>query len=95
MWHFHRPVNCAGERPVLQADARIPLRGPRGSLHDHVTAFDAATVVEVIELLDAPLLAAFGKVVYECARPRRMIVTPEKIEYTVRFETAPGGTLRN
>ena len=62
---------------------------------DRLAGFDAATVVEVIEHLDAPRLAAFERVVFECARPATVIVTTPNIEYNVRFETLPAGKLRH
>jgi len=62
---------------------------------DRLAGFDAAAVVEVIEHLDAPRLAAFERVVFECARPRTVIVTTPNIEYNVRFETLPAGKLRH
>ena len=62
---------------------------------DRLAGFDAATVVEVIEHLDAPRLAAFERVVFECARPRTVIVTTPNVEYNVRFETLPAGKFRH
>ena len=76
--------------------ARIELI--HGSLmyrDERLAGFDAATVVEVIEHLDAPRLAAFERVVFECARPATVIVTTPNIEYNVRFETLPAGKLRH
>lgn len=40
-------------------------------------------------------LAGFERVVFECARPRTMIVTTPIIEYNVRCETLPAGNLRH
>ncbi len=62
---------------------------------ERLAGFDAATVVEVIEHLDAPRLAAFERVVFECARPRTVIVTTPNVEYNVRFDTLPAGKLRH
>ncbi|MCZ6652007.1 MAG: 3' terminal RNA ribose 2'-O-methyltransferase Hen1 [Planctomycetota bacterium] len=62
---------------------------------ERLAGFDAATIVEVIEHLDAPRLAAFERVVFECARPRTVIVTTPSIEYNVRFETLPAGKFRH
>ncbi len=53
--------------------------------------FDAAAVIEVIEHLDPPRLAAFERVVFECARPRAVIVTTPNSEYNVKFTTLPAG----
>jgi len=57
--------------------------------------FDAATVVEVIEHLDPPRLAAFERVLFECARPRAVIITTPNVEYNVRFATLPAAQLRH
>ena len=40
-------------------------------------------------------LAAFVRVVFECARPRTVIVTTPNVEYNVRFETLPAGNFRH
>jgi 3' terminal RNA ribose 2'-O-methyltransferase Hen1 len=57
--------------------------------------FDAATIVEVIEHLDAPRLAAFERVVFGHARPGFAVVTTPNAEYNVRFETLPAGRFRH
>jgi 3' terminal RNA ribose 2'-O-methyltransferase Hen1 len=57
--------------------------------------FDAATVVEVIEHLDPPRLAAFERVLFECARPKAAVVTTPNSEYNSRFEALPAGQFRH
>jgi 3' terminal RNA ribose 2'-O-methyltransferase Hen1 len=57
--------------------------------------FDAATVIEVIEHLDAPRLAAFERVVFEQAHPRHVVVTTPNVEYNVLFKTLPAGAMRH
>ena len=57
--------------------------------------FDAAAVVEVIEHLDEPRLAAFERVLFECARPPRIVITTPNAEYNVRFATLPAGQMRH
>ena len=57
--------------------------------------FDAAAVVEVIEHLDPPRLAAFERVLFECARPRLIVLTTPNAEYNVKFEGLPAGKLRH
>lgn len=57
--------------------------------------FDAACLVEVIEHLDPPRLAALERVVFAEARPATVIVTTPNIEYNVRFETLAAGKLRH
>jgi 3' terminal RNA ribose 2'-O-methyltransferase Hen1 len=57
--------------------------------------FDAATVIEVIEHLDPPRLAAFERVLFECAQPKAAIVTTPNSEYNAKFETLPAGQFRH
>jgi 3' terminal RNA ribose 2'-O-methyltransferase Hen1 len=57
--------------------------------------FDAAAVVEVIEHLDAPRLAAFERVLFEFAHPRHIVLTTPNEEYNALFPTLPAGRLRH
>lgn len=57
--------------------------------------FDAAAVIEVVEHLDPPRLAAFERVVFECARPRAVVVTTPNAEFNVKFTTLPAGQFRH
>ena len=57
--------------------------------------YEAGTAVEVIEHLDPSRLAAFERVIFGEAKPRRMIVTTPNVEYNVRFESLPAGRLRH
>ena len=59
------------------------------------TGYDAATVIEVIEHLDLPRLAAFERVLFEFAQPKTVVVTTPNIEYNVKFENLPAGKLRH
>jgi 3' terminal RNA ribose 2'-O-methyltransferase Hen1 len=56
---------------------------------------DVAALVEVIEHLDPPRLEALSRVVFECARPRHVIVTTPNIEYNVLYEGMEPGQLRH
>ncbi len=60
-----------------------------------LAGFDAASVVEVIEHLDLPRLAAFERVVFEFARPGTVVVTTPNSEYNVKWETLPAGRFRH
>jgi 3' terminal RNA ribose 2'-O-methyltransferase Hen1 len=60
-----------------------------------LSGFDAATIVEVIEHLDPPRLAAFERVVFQHARPHTVIVTTPNAEYNVKFETLQAGRMRH
>src|SRR5690606_11433778 len=57
--------------------------------------FDAAVVVEVIEHLDPPRLAAFERVLFERARPGTIVLTTPNREYNVLWESLPAGTFRH
>src|SRR5205085_1583172 len=60
-----------------------------------ICGFDAAAVVEVIEHLDEPRLAAFERVLFEFSRPGTVVVTTPNVEFNVRFETLPAGQFRH
>ncbi|MFN3653296.1 MAG: 3' terminal RNA ribose 2'-O-methyltransferase Hen1 [Armatimonadota bacterium] len=57
--------------------------------------FDAAAVVEVVEHLDPPRLAAFERVLFELARPRTVVLTTPNREYNVRWPSLPAGRFRH
>ncbi|HMA32935.1 MAG TPA: 3' terminal RNA ribose 2'-O-methyltransferase Hen1 [Chloroflexia bacterium] len=60
-----------------------------------LAGYDAAAVVEVIEHLDPPRLAAFERVLFEFARPGAVVLTTPNAEYNVRWETLPAGQFRH
>ncbi|QDT48990.1 hypothetical protein Pan258_30370 [Symmachiella dynata] len=60
-------------------------------LHD----FDAAALVEVIEHLDPPRLAALERTLFEFARPRTIVLTTPNREYNVMWESLPAGQFRH
>ena len=97
----HRALSYAQDR--LRLDSLPPKQKARirliqGSLmyrDKRLVGFDAAAVVEVIEHLDPPRLAAFERVLFECARPAMAVLTTPNVEYNVKFETLPAGKLRH
>jgi 3' terminal RNA ribose 2'-O-methyltransferase Hen1 len=97
----HRALEIAADK--LHLDRLPPKQRERiqlmhGSLtyrDQRLAGYDAAAVVEVIEHLDPPRLAAFEGVLFEFARPSKVIVTTPNVEYNVRFETLPAGKLRH
>jgi 3' terminal RNA ribose 2'-O-methyltransferase Hen1 len=97
----HRTLEIASER--LHYDRLPPLQKARlkllhGSLiyrDQRLAGFDAAAVVEVIEHLDAPRLAAFERVLFECTAPKTIVITTPNSEYNVKWETLPAGKFRH
>lgn len=60
-----------------------------------LSGFDAAAVVEVIEHLDVPRLAAFERVLFEFAQPQTVVITTPNAEYNVKWESLPAGQFRH
>src|SRR5262249_23742976 len=60
-----------------------------------LAGFDAAAVVEVIEHLDEPRLAAFERTLFEFARPGTAVITTPNAEYNVKFAGLPAGKFRH
>lgn len=56
---------------------------------------DAAAVVEVIEHLDPPRLAAFERMLFGHARPAVVVLTTPNAEYNVRWPSLPAGRFRH
>jgi 3' terminal RNA ribose 2'-O-methyltransferase Hen1 len=57
--------------------------------------FDAAAIVEVIEHLDENRLKSFERVVFECAKPKTVVLTTPNGEYNVLFENMEAETMRH
>lgn len=97
----HRALEIARERLRLErmpAPQRERLRLLHGSLlyrDRRLAGYDAAAVVEVIEHLDPPRLAAFERAVFEFARPGTVVITTPNAEYNVKWETLPAGRFRH
>jgi 3' terminal RNA ribose 2'-O-methyltransferase Hen1 len=82
----------------LPDEARDRVKLLHGSLmyrDARLAGHDAAAVVEVIEHLDPPRLAAFERVLFEFARPRVIVLTTPNREYNALFETLPAGSFRH
>jgi 3' terminal RNA ribose 2'-O-methyltransferase Hen1 len=96
-----RTLERAGERlkleqlPQRQRDRIRLLQGSLTYRDRRLQGFEAAAVVEVIEHLDPARLEAFGRVLFECARPETVVVTTPNAEYNVKFENLPAGRLRH
>jgi 3' terminal RNA ribose 2'-O-methyltransferase Hen1 len=96
-----RSLEIASDR--LRLDRLPPMQKERirlvhGSLmykDKRLTGYDAACVIEVIEHLDPPRLAAFERVLFEYARPKQVVITTPNSDYNVRFPTLPAGKFRH
>jgi 3' terminal RNA ribose 2'-O-methyltransferase Hen1 len=62
---------------------------------DRLAGLDAAVLMEVIEHVDPPRLAALERTVFGHAGPATVVVTTPNVEHNVRFETLPAGALRH
>jgi 3' terminal RNA ribose 2'-O-methyltransferase Hen1 len=97
----YRALEVASDR--LKLDRMPPMQRERielihGSLlyrDERLAGFDAAAVVEVIEHLDPPRLAAFERVAFEFARPGTVVITTPNAEYNVRWPSLPAGRFRH
>jgi 3' terminal RNA ribose 2'-O-methyltransferase Hen1 len=96
-----RSLEIAKERldldrlPELQRRRVNLLHGSLMYRDKRLAGYEAAAVIEVVEHLDPPRLAAFERVLFECARPNVVVLTTPNAEYNVRFEALPAGTFRH
>jgi 3' terminal RNA ribose 2'-O-methyltransferase Hen1 len=81
--------------PDSQANRVKLIHGSLMYRDKRLEGFDAALVVEVVEHLDPPRLAAFERVLFEFARPRTVVLTTPNREYNVVWETLPAGRFRH
>jgi 3' terminal RNA ribose 2'-O-methyltransferase Hen1 len=96
-----RILERAAER--LRLDTLPPRKRERikllqGSLmyrDARLAGYEAAAVVEVVEHLDPPRLAAFERVLFEHARPATIVMTTPNREYNAKFEAMPAGAFRH
>jgi 3' terminal RNA ribose 2'-O-methyltransferase Hen1 len=97
----YRSLELAKERlnldrlPDRQRERIQLLHGSLMYRDKRLAGFDAATVMEVIEHLDPPRLAAFERVLFEVARPGTVILTTPNAEYNVKWESLPAGKFRH
>jgi 3' terminal RNA ribose 2'-O-methyltransferase Hen1 len=62
---------------------------------DRIADFDAAVLMEVIEHIDPPRLAAVARAVFGFAKPASVIVTTPNVEHNVRYGDLPPGEPRH
>jgi 3' terminal RNA ribose 2'-O-methyltransferase Hen1 len=80
--------------PVQQRRIKL-FQGSLTYRDRRLAGYDAAAVVEVVEHLDPPRLAAFERVLFEFARPAVVVLTTPNAEYNVRFPNLPAGQFRH
>ena len=81
--------------PEMQRRRIQLLHGSLMYRDKRLAGFDAAAVVEVIEHLDPPRMAAFERVLFEHARPASIVITTPNVEYNGKWETLPAGKFRH
>ena len=97
----YRSLEIAKDK--LKTDRMTPAQQQRigliqGSLtyrDRRIEGFDAAALVEVIEHLDEPRLAALEKTVFRFARPTTVIITTPNAEYNAIFPDYEEGKMRH
>jgi len=97
----HRALEIAAQRLGVESmpervRARLDLLHGALTYRDRrLEGYDAATLVEVVEHLDAPRLGALERVVFEFARPSLVVVTTPNVEFNVHFENLAAGAMRH
>src|SRR4029077_1350485 len=71
------------------------LQGSLMYRDERLVGYEAAAVVEVVEHLDPPRLAAFERVLFQQAKPETVVMTTPNREYNVKFDTMLPGTFRH
>jgi 3' terminal RNA ribose 2'-O-methyltransferase Hen1 len=81
--------------PAVQQQRLKLIQGSLMYRDQRLAGYDAAAVVEVIEHLDPPRLAAFERGLFEFARPVAVVLTTPNAEYNVKFDNLPAGKFRH
>ena len=96
-------------RALRYAERRLDLERQPSALAERVTlkqgsltyvdptlkGYDAAVLMEVIEHVDPPRLAALEYAVFGAAKPHAVLVSTPNVEYNVRYEALAHGHLRH
>lgn len=97
----HRSLEIAANRlhlehlPARQRERITLLHSSLIYRDERLAGFDAAAVVEVIEHLDPPRLAAFERMLFQAARPATVVLTTPNVEYNSLWESLPAGRFRH
>ncbi|MEV4890636.1 3' terminal RNA ribose 2'-O-methyltransferase Hen1 [Nonomuraea sp. NPDC055795] len=79
------------ERMSDSKRARLTLfQGALTYTDKRFAGYDAAVLMEVVEHVDPPRLAALERVVFGSAKPQHVLVTTPNVEYNVRYEFLDG-----
>jgi 3' terminal RNA ribose 2'-O-methyltransferase Hen1 len=81
--------------PERQRERIQLIQGSLTYRDQRLSGFDAAAVIEVMEHLDKPRLAAFERVLFEFARPKNVVITTPNAEYNSLFDSLPAGQFRH
>jgi 3' terminal RNA ribose 2'-O-methyltransferase Hen1 len=97
----HRALEVATRRLSLDrlsdtVRARLELVQSSATYRDdRLAGFDALVLMEVIEHVDPPRLAALERSVFAHARPTSVVVTTPNAEHNVRYEFLTAGAFRH
>ena len=93
---WRRPLDGYGSTGSPSGSERITLLQSGLTYTDgRLRGYDAAVLMEVVELLDLDRLPALEHAVFGAAAPATVIATTPNAEYNVRFEGLPTGTFRH
>ncbi len=81
--------------PQFQKERIKLIHGSLMYRDKRLSGFDATTVIEVIEHLEPYRLAAFERVMFECAQPKLIVITTPNVEYNVLWEKLAQGKFRH
>ena len=97
----HRALERTAQRlhldtmPERQRDRVDLLQSSLTYADARLAGLDAAVLMEVIEHVDPPRLAALEQTVFGVARPGTVVVTTPNAEHNVRFPDLPPGAMRH
>jgi hypothetical protein len=80
---------------TVTIEGNLPLRQVLTHLYVLLPVLDNDKHYWVGEHLDPPRLAAFERVVFECAKPATVVLTTPNSEYNVKWENLPAGRFRH
>lgn len=81
--------------PAREQERILLIQGSLTYRDKRIEGLEAAALVEVIEHLDEPRLAALEKVVFAYARPGFVVITTPNAEYNRKFENMEEGSMRH